>query len=731
MSVLPKFKNLVEMAVSRAMGEEHKPLMTFMGDDGQREALLTFKGLDASARMIAAMLVSEGLRGSNVLLLYAPGLEYIKGFFGCLYAGAVPVPAYPPMGARDLERLANVAKDCDASAILSTASLTPMIQAWLSNPANGIQLPCFATDGVESKAIDACDPFDAEPDSVAFLQYTSGSTGHPKGVMVSHRNLFANFEQILGSFAENCSAEEISEQYRTVIWLPPFHDMGLIGGVLTPVYGGNSVTLMSPLTFLKNPFLWLKAISDDRALVSGGPNFSFQYCVRKISEEQKQQLDLSSWRVAFNGAESINADSLRSFSAKFAGCGFDARAFLPCYGLAESTLFVTGAPLGRGALVRDVALGNISANSLHAAEKSIVSDLLSDSAAVTKTSLVSSGKAADNVTLLIVDPNVRTPLEDGNVGEIWVSSPAVCSGYWKKPALSESVFRARVQERLQECPQGVDDRTFLRTGDLGFVWENELYVTGRIKELIIIAGRNHYPQDLEATVQDVAACMRKGCGAAFASKINGKEHVVVVQEINVPVNQPLNYVALVLDIVKAVSRRHGVGMSALVLLRAGTLPKTSSGKIQRTEARRLFENDQMEGLHRWSNVQKINVISNSRDNKRSVEIYTDWSTELYAEMQSWVAAKLNVEKHHINLDVTFSELGVDSIEAIEVIDRLQQQLGRTINATELLRYPTVKALLDHLAADMQSRHVVEPGLLHTESTVVVVKADIGKKFGHS
>lgn len=708
MSVLPNFKNLVEMSVTRAMDKGHKPLMTFLGEDGSRDSLLTFKGLDASARAIAALLTSKGLRGKNVLLLYAPGLEYIKGFFGCLYAGAIAVPAYPPMGAKDLERLANIARDCDAAAILSTASLAPMIQAWLSNPANGMAMSCYATDLAETDAAMSIEPIDAEPHHIAFLQYTSGSTGHPKGVMVSHGNLLANFEQIIHSFVEHGSDSASMEDYKTVIWLPPFHDMGLIGGVLTPVYIGASVTLMSPLTFLKNPFLWLKTISDDAALVSGGPNFSYQYCVRKVTAEQKQQLDLSSWRVAFNGAEFIHAESLRNFARHFRASGFSERAFLPCYGLAEATLFVAGSPTGRGALVKEVPLSN-GAIEESAETQANVSEL------------ISCGVKAVQSEILIVEPNTCVPLPSGEVGEIWVNSPSVCAGYWNKPSLSESVFRARAK--------GVENAHFLRTGDLGFLEGNELYVTGRIKELIIVAGRNHYPQDIENTVQSVSEKLRKGCGACFAARINGKEQVVLVQEINVVANEPTHLPSLVLNLIKEVSQRHGISLGAIAFIRAGSLPKTSSGKIQRTEAKRLYECDQLELLHRWQNVQKVNVVSAGRDEKRSMTVYSDWSADLYLQMQSWVASKLNVDSRHIQLDVTFSELGIDSVEAIDVVDRLQHYLGRPIHATEMLRYPTVKALLDHLAHELHARQVAEMNLSPVTAPTDSVTAEKIKKTG--
>ena len=320
MKGFPQFKNLVEMAAARAVSHGEGELTNFLGETGVSEGSLTFAGLDRAARNIAAHLTEKGLSNKNLMLLYTPGLDYIKAFFGCLYAGSVPVPAYPPMGARDIDRLKRIVLDCDAGAILSSSMLRPMIEAWISNPSNGLNIPCVPTDlpaGVDAPGFT---PADMEGDSIAFLQYTSGSTGHPKGVMVSHANLLANFEQIITTFAIGSAhvqngvvnLDSLGPDFKTVIWLPPFHDMGLIGGVLTPVYAGARVTLMSPLTFLKNPFVWLKAITDESAKISGGPNFSYQYCARKVSDEQVAQLDLSTWHVAFNGAEAIQVDALNA-----------------------------------------------------------------------------------------------------------------------------------------------------------------------------------------------------------------------------------------------------------------------------------------------------------------------------------------------------------------------------------------------------------------------------------
>lgn len=692
MKGFPQFKNLVEMTAARAVSHGENELARFLGEIGDTEGSLTFAGLHQAARNIAAQLVEQGLSGHNLMLLYTPGLDYIKAFFGCLYAGCVPVPAYPPMGARDIDRLKRIVLDCNAGAILSSSMLRPMIEAWISNPVNGLALSCVATDVHAAMDAPGFVPADMDSDSVAFLQYTSGSTGHPKGVMVSHRNLLANFQQIITTFAgDHAYARDgfidlaaLAPDYRTVIWLPPFHDMGLIGGVLTPVYAGARVTLMSPLTFLKNPFVWLKAITDEKAKVSGGPNFSYQYCVRKISDEQRAQLDLSSWQVAFNGAEAIQVDALKAFADRFAPVGFDAKAFLPCYGLAEATLFVTGTPAYRGALVREASLAHLAKGSFVAMESA---------ARAETTSLVSSGVLAAQTDVRIVDPNVHTECAEGQVGEIWVNSPSVALGYWNKPNFSDSVFRATIK--------GENSKTYLRTGDLGVLWNGELFVTGRIKEMIIVSGRNHYPQDIEHTLQTCNLVFRKGCGAAFSVMEQGREQLVVMQELSDTTLQPAEYQQLALQAARAIAFRHGVAARALAFIAPGTLPKTSSGKIQRTEARKIYEQGQITTLYHWDN--SVQVVRPSAAVSNNPRPFTDWQSELYVRMQTWVSDKLNIEAHHVDLDVTFSELGVDSIEAIELVDRLQDTLQRTIPATELLRYPTVRALIEHFAAELAER----------------------------
>ncbi|MCG8667953.1 MAG: AMP-binding protein [Pseudomonadales bacterium] len=710
-SIVP---NLVQMTLSRAQRNSSETYLDFIGENGEVETSLTYADLDRYARIIADGLTKKGLCRKNVVLLYAPGVDYVKAFFACLYAGAVPVPAYPPMGARDISRLVNVVKDCDAAAVLSSSNLMPMIEAWINNPINNVELDCISTNLFDDlDAGEKFTPFDAKPEDIAFLQYTSGSTGHPKGVMISHKNLLSNFSQIINSFAVKSRTSDFSgvdgSDYTTVIWLPPFHDMGLIGGLLTPVYAGAKVGLMSPLTFLKNPFIWLDTISKMKATVSGGPNFSYQYCARKISQDQISKLDLSSWKVAFNGAEPINTDSLKCFSNAFTACGFDESAFLPCYGLAEATLFVSGSPRGRGVKLLGTDLDKLSKGHVFSdstSDDSNEKSAIEQSSSGKRTEMVSSGVVANGANVRIIDPITNERKENGCVGEIWINSPSVAEGYWGKPTFSDKVFRAKVKGEESVFAPG-----YLRTGDLGFIANGELYVTGRIKELIIVSGKNHYPQDLELTFQSVNDDFRKGCGAAFSITENGTEEVVLLQEIaksamstdSDVLNEMIN------KGVRAMASRHGIRPAKVILIAQGKLPKTSSGKIQRCEAKKLYHAGNLVPVITWqSSTVCVSAVEKTTAEESPVVIQ-DWQHKLETEMKKWVGEKLNVESHLVELRVPFSDLGVDSIEAIDLVDRLQDMLHRTIPATEMMRYPTVQALLDSLAAEISERSVPEDG----------------------
>jgi acyl-CoA synthetase (AMP-forming)/AMP-acid ligase II len=552
----PDVSSLVELLRLRASDSPSARAYTFLTDADDLELGVTFAELDARARAVAALLQTAVRSEARVLLLYPPGLDFIAAFFGCLYAGVIAVPT-----AQSAERLTAIVRDAAPSYVLTTSgSLRSLARRYGDIP--GLrEIPWVCTDQIDlARAEDWRDP-KAEPDSIAFLQYTSGSTGSPRGVVMAHGNLLQNQRMILEGF-------RLPAGWNGVCWLPLFHDMGLIGDVLIAMYTGAHTTFLSPASFLQRPLRWLRTISrTDAPTMSGGPNFSYEACARRVTPEERETLDLSRWVLAYNGSEVVRAETLDRFARAFAGCGFRRESFYPCYGLAEAALIVTGgdpttAPTVR--VVDDHAL----------MERRIVHV---DSDAPRSRALVSSGRPLLGTRLCIVDPDTSKLCPERTIGEIWISNPSVSRGYWARPEENERTFRARIEDD--------PDATFLRTGDLGFLDEGELWITGRIKDLIIVRGKNHYPHDLEATAQEAHAALRSGCGAAFAIERDGEEQAVLVNEIDSVHARNIRPEELLAITRRAISRHHQLYLRELVLIRARTLPKTSSGKIRRLECR--------------------------------------------------------------------------------------------------------------------------------------------------
>jgi acyl-CoA synthetase (AMP-forming)/AMP-acid ligase II len=567
------WESLVELGRTRAATLGDQPLYSFYPDRAGQEAdHLTFAGLDLRARAIGAALQRLGAGGQRALLLYPPGLEFVAAFFGCLYGGVVAVPAYPPRSARNLPRLLEIARDARPAVALTTGQLAAAIGGLANQVPELAALRLVTTDELPLDQADSWSDPGASGSTLAFLQYTSGSTAAPKGVMVSHGNLLHNEEMIRQAFRQ--TAESV-----IVGWLPLYHDMGLIGNVLQPLYLGARCVLMSPIAFLQSPKRWLAAISRFRATTSGGPNFAYDLCVRKIAPADRADLDLASWDLAFNGAEPVRPETMARFAEAFAGCGFQADAFFPCYGLAEATLFVAGgSAAGTAGTAPRIAAFDRAQLEAGAAKPLPASDPASRT-------LVSCGRAWLGQELAVVDPATLTRCPDGQVGEVWLRGPSVAQGYWKRPEATAETFDGH----LAAGPATDRAAPFLRTGDLGFVDGGELFVTGRLKDLIIIRGRNLYPQDIELTVERSHPALRPGCGAAFSIELAEEERLVVVQELErnaTDTPPPVESVEEIGDAVRrAVAEEHEAQVQQVVLLRAGSIPKTSSGKIQRRACR--------------------------------------------------------------------------------------------------------------------------------------------------
>lgn len=575
-----KATTLVDILNHRALNQPQQTVYTFLVDGDTEAVRLSYGQLEQRAKAIAACLQSVSQAQERVLLLYPPGLEYIEAFFGCLYAGVIAIPAYTPRPNRSLARLQSIIRDAEATIALTTHGVLNSLERQLERTPELKALRWLTTDNLDADLAPTWRSPQLSSSTLAFLQYTSGSTAEPKGVKITYKNLLHNLEAIHRCFRH-------SEASRGVIWLPPYHDMGLIGGILQPLYGNFPVTLMSPLMFLQNPLRWLKAITRDRATTSGGPNFAYDLCVRKFKPEQATELDLSSWKVAFNGAEPINYETLAKFAATFAPYGFRMDAFYPCYGMAEGTLIISGGSKTAAVVTKTVRGKALEQNQIaiaaHEEENSRV--------------LVSCGNSLPDQKIVIVNPETHTTCPPGEVGEIWVSGTSVAEGYWQQNSETERTFNA--------CLLDTNECGFLRTGDLGFIENGELFVTGRLKDMIIIKGRNHYPQDIEKTVQDSNSIIRPSCVASFSVNVEGEEKLVVLAEVerqywssnrsansngngNGHKNGIPDTKELVQLIRRQVSKNHDLQIYTTLLLKPGGIPKTSSGKIQRHVCRAGF-----------------------------------------------------------------------------------------------------------------------------------------------
>ena len=554
--------NITQVLSHRAGATASRLAVRYLDHGLDKAFLLTYGQLDRKARAIAAALQATAKKGDRILLLFPPGVEFLYAYFGCLYAGCIAVPAYPPHPARVHKSLASISrlmKDATPSVILLNDSLNA---AFFSKTTLPNEHPTVQWASVETALKTPARAFatvDIAREDLAFLQYTSGSTGDPKGVMVSHRNLMDNLKHIKRIFG-------LSEASSSVFWLPPYHDMGLIGGILQAIYAGYPLTLFSHLAFLQKPVRWLEAISQYQATASGAPNFAYELCLRKITTEQRSQLDLSTWKVAFNGAERIHPQTLRQFADYFKPAGFQYRSFLPCYGLAESTLLVTGTVHDQVPVTQ-----TFSKNELNTETETTENHKTME--------LTSCGPIASGQLVIIVNPELEQPCDEDKIGEIWVAGDSKAQGYWNKEALTQQTFRATLADH-----PGVE---FLRTGDLGLISKGELFVAGRIKDLIIIGGRNHYPQDLEQTAESShPAIGTLGC-VAFSVSIDQKEHPVIVAELHQKLQAEADEVKEA--IATAISRHHELALHDIHLVKPGTLKRTTSGKLKRQECKRNYE----------------------------------------------------------------------------------------------------------------------------------------------
>jgi acyl carrier protein len=671
--------NLVELLRHRALHQPHDRAFTYLLDGENDEVIVTYSELERRARAIAAKLESLNLVGERALLLYPSGLDFIAAFFGCIFAGVVAVPAYPPRRNRNMNRIQAIVDDAEAKIAMTDLATLERMTSILDETPDLKRLTWLATDTLDKSLADDWTQPDVHGDTLAFLQYTSGSTGTPKGVVLTHANLLHNSALIAYAFEHTRSG-------MGVFWLPSYHDMGLIGGILQPLFMGRPNVLMSPVAFLQKPFRWLQAISRYRATISGGPNFAFDLCVRKTTPEQRATLDLSSWNLAFNGAEPVLASTLDTFCKMFEPCGFRREAFYPCYGMAEATLIVSGGLRSALPVVR-----TFDGKSL---ESSTVVDALPDEDGAKE--LVGCGGNLLDQRIVIADREKQTSLPDDRVGEVWVAGPSVAQGYWKQPEATARTFHAF----LKDTGEG----PFLRTGDLGFLKDGELFITGRLKDLIIIRGLNHYPQDIEQTVGKSHPQLRPGQGGAFVVTIDGRERLGVVFEVER--GKGHNFAEIMEAIRREVSLEHELPVEAIVLIKAGSVPKTSSGKIQRHACKDKFLNGTLAAVAQWCSWKDGPALPTASQRNEDVFGPASLSGEsltartrapYFDEQQSTAEIVLEhvrrVAKERsvgMTLDSSIVELGLDSLERMEIVASLEETYGGRIPEDVLMQIETCR-----------------------------------------
>ncbi len=561
--------SLIESLILGAENQPAMPLYYFLDSRGEEYAKLSYGSLLEAVQRLGTWLTEKTASGDRVAIQLPTSPEFVISFFACLYANRIPVPLSSPNRRHNCEHYQKIFADCDARLAISDASVRDLFEKENLEAANKIAtFPALDIDPLLA-------PVDRQGNEIAFLQYTSGSTSFPKGVMVSHENIIANQKMIQRAFSHSRDSVGLA-------WVPLFHDMGLIGSVFQPLYVGFSCYFMAPVTFLQRPKLWFKTISDKQVTTTGGPNFAYDLCVKRIAPDSLADISLSSWDVAYNGAEHIKLDTLQNFNDTFAGCGFKKSAFLPCYGLAEATLIVSSAAKSQELLALTIPCNQDDVLDGDASQRTGNTRII-----------VSNGQVAPELSARIINPQTLAECPSHHIGEIWVAGPSITLGYWQNPKQTQETFVVRDRQR------------FLRTGDLGFLdSQDRLYITGRLKDLIVIEGRNYYPQDIEETVKKSHPALHDVNCAVFSVSSTSAQKLVVVSEVMRHFGQQIDrYADEIVEAAKtSVHHYYGLRVNDTVLLPVNSIPKTTSGKIQRQRTKLLYLLQQLESLEKVTKI---------------------------------------------------------------------------------------------------------------------------------
>lgn len=707
--------SLGEILKNRAELQPNLKIFNFLNTSTDEISSLTNFELHTSACAISQMLTKTLKKGDRALLIFNTGLDFIKYFFACIYAGIVAVPIVAPnfkINDYELKRIVSIIQDAGITAILTTSTLesllNPKLQAinsitWITN-ANFIQ-----QDSLKNLILN-----EQNKEDLAFLQYTSGSTGAPKGVMISHGNILHNSALIEKNFGNNANSKLVS-------WLPFYHDMGLIGTLIQSIYVGFEVLFLSPAAFLQKPFKWLETISNFKATVSGAPNFAYDLCIDRVSEEELSRLDLSSWKVAFNGAEPIRSDTLTAFSKKFSVCGFKSEAFCPCYGLAEATLFVSCFDQSNDKGIKYFDKRLLSQNT--------VVSCTYDAENCVK--LVSCGIPAEQIEIKVVEPETLNVCSEGKVGEIWIASDSVAKGYWGITDLSEKTFRNKINGHKE----------FLRTGDLGFVYQKELFITGRLKDVIIIGGVNYYPQDIEE-ISSQTFGIRKSCVAAFSQPINGEEKLIILAEVErsilrkktkaIPINQNLEDInglsvlercsKIVNNIKKNISKIIKIDPYDIVLIKTATIPKTSSGKIKRSYCRKLYSDEKLEIITSLLQTHKVAREQYGKSYNKKISM-----TKKIEEINLWLSEEFDKLLHNFSCEkFYFNRLSLikENSEILNnFIENIKSNFNIKLNALDFVSIDSIENLSFFLKKELDLHQEMIDFLEEKISRIIKVRRE--------
>jgi acyl-CoA synthetase (AMP-forming)/AMP-acid ligase II/acyl carrier protein len=699
----PSVSTMVQLLRWRATHQPERVGYRYLRDGETDTDDLTYGELDRHCRAVAAWLQARSSHGDRVLMMFEEGHDYLHALYGCMYAKVLAVPVHPPDPARlhrTLPRLKNIAADAGVSLVLTTRDIAQAAQEAFADTPALAEAQWLCLDELDLSTADAWVDPEATADDIAYLQYTSGSTALPKGVMVSHHNLMHQLTDFDVGYEHGPDSVMVS-------WLPSTHDLGLVYGRFMPLFIGFVCVYMSPVHFMQRPVRWMQALSRFGGTHSPAPNFGFELAARRSSPEERAALDLSSVKVLLNGGEPIRKESEDAFIEAFAPHGLRRSAVTHAMGMSESTAKIVTEPIDR----YPARFVHVDATAYENHEVVQV-----DPSHPNARTVASNGVTVLDTEVAIVDPDTRQRLGQGRVGELWVKGTTVARGYYGNPEATASTFQAHTSE---------GDGPFLRTGDMAFLLDDELYLSGRLKDVIIIRGQNHHPQDIEWTVGTVHPALRPNCAAAFSVPTDLGEQLVLVTEVyRHKVDDPEEVFAAIRQAIA----EHGLAARSLVLMSPRTLPKTSSGKIQRAKAKRLFQAGEIDTLFRWDAAQGSEEEAPSSEGlleqlqaapaRRRVAVMVDHLSGLAANL-------LGLDLDDIEPDRPLQELGIDSVTAVEMVERVGRAVGQNIPGTLLFDYPTIEAIsgfiVDELLGDLQ-----QPAVTATEAPMATAAADVAK-----